>query len=188
LPGTSAEDPAGRDGPLNCRVADFAAGLSRKSPARARTPEPTPAAAREAMYRARVPSLPARRPSCAGCALSSAAAMSEPTQPAPLGPDPRDGIWAEVAYSLGPEDSATFVAKIPRDFVTEILQRPDDEFIRFNFVRWIDEEDGEPYGKEEDREVGTDHYLYLRKSTVFCIEPLRGEFVAKWDATLPDYP
>lgn len=109
--------------------------------------------------------------------------------PNPTNPltDPREGIWAEIVYCPPGEDSSTFVAKIPDDFEATIFSLPDEAFVRFNFVRWLDE-DGMPYGKEEDDEVGTDHYFFLRKSTIYCIEPIRGEFVAKWDSTLPDFP
>ena len=96
-------------------------------------------------------------------------------------------IWAEIVYTPPGDSPVTFVARIPQDFESTILSLPDSAFIRFDYVRWLDE-DGIPYGKEIDDEVGTDHYLYLRKGTVYCIEPIRGEFVKKWDATLPDFP
>lgn len=105
---------------------------------------------------------------------------------APLSPASRPGIWAEVAYAPPGEPAQTFISRIPEDFETSILQAPESAFIRFEFVRFFDES-GVPYAKEEDDEVGTDHFFWLKRSLVFCIEPIRGQYVAKWDGTLPEF-
>ena len=92
--------------------------------------------------------------------------------------------WIEVVFCPpgGDEQSSSFVARTDLD---AFLAAPDSTFWRFDYVRWLDDEE-HALPNESDDGYGTDHYFYLRKSTIYRVEPVRGEFVAQWDSTLPD--
>lgn len=96
--------------------------------------------------------------------------------------------WVEVEYCPpnGSEPPNSFVARIDDDLEVSIFNQPEDAFIRFEFVRWLDEDES-PVPNEDDGGFGTDHYFFLRKSTIFRVSPLRGEHLARWDNTLPGY-
>ncbi len=94
-------------------------------------------------------------------------------------------MWVEVVYCPpgGGEESASFVARTDLD---GFLAADDGEFWRFEYVRWLDENE-QPTPNELDDGFGTDHYMYIRKGVIYRVDPIRGEYVARWDDTVPPY-
>lgn len=101
------------------------------------------------------------------------------------------GTWVRVTYEALNEGLYHFVARIDGDIKEWIFDRTGDEFIRFDYVRWLDGEEEEvdrpEFSKnEEDDESGSDHYIYLRQRSVIQVEGIREAFVEFWNATIAE--
>jgi hypothetical protein len=101
------------------------------------------------------------------------------------------GTWVRVAYEAHGEGLFYFVARIEGDLAATIFDRKPDEFVRFDFVRWLDAEEEDinrpEFSKnEEDDESGSDHYVYLRQRSILQVEPIREAFVEFWNATIAE--
>ena len=97
--------------------------------------------------------------------------------------------WVRVTYEGDSEGLFVFVAQIEADLQQSIFGRGPEEFVRFNYVRWLEAEeedvDRPEFTKnEEDDESGSDHYIYLRQRKIIQIEPIREAFVEFWNATI----
>lgn len=78
-------------------------------------------------------------------------------------------------------NSSMFVAKAD---LKALFKASDKKFLRFDFVRWI-HEDG-PMNNEHDIYYGSDHWCWIKKSDIIRVEVVRGEYIKRWDKTLPD--
>ena len=101
------------------------------------------------------------------------------------------GTWVRVTYEALNEGLYHFVGRIDGEVKDVIFARAGDEFIRFDYVRWLDgeEEEGDrpEFSKnEEDDESGSDHYIYLRQRSIIQIELIRDAFVEFWNATIAE--
>ena len=101
------------------------------------------------------------------------------------------GTWVRVTYEGESEGLFVFVARVEGDINDAIFARGPEEFVRFDYVRWIeaeeDDADRPEFTKnEEDDESGSDHYIYLRQRTIIQVEPIRDVFVEFWNATIAE--
>jgi len=99
--------------------------------------------------------------------------------------------WVRVTYETAAEGLFYFVARVDGDVRAAIFDKSPDDFVRFDFVRWLDAEDEEvdrpEFTKnEEDDESGSDHFIYLRQRSIVQIEPIREAFVEFWNATIAE--
>jgi hypothetical protein len=97
--------------------------------------------------------------------------------------------WIRVTYEGNSEGLFVFVAQIEDDLREVVFNRSPDDFVRFNYVRWLegeeDDVDRPEFTKnEEDDESGSDHFIFLRQRTIIQIEPIRDAFVEFWNATV----
>ena len=84
------------------------------------------------------------------------------------------GTWVRVTYEALNEGLYHFVARIDGDIKDHIFARGGDEFLRFDYVRWLDGEEEEvdrpEFSKnEEDDESGSDHYIFLRQRAIIQV-------------------
>jgi hypothetical protein len=98
--------------------------------------------------------------------------------------------WVRVMYETQGEGLFYFVARVEGD-LEEALRRGPDDFVRFDFVRWLDGEEEDinrpEFSKnEEDDESGSDHFIYLRHRAILQVEPIREAFVEFWNATIAE--
>ena len=101
------------------------------------------------------------------------------------------GTWVRIAYSVDGEGMFNFVARLDGSLEEAVLGRRPEEFVRFDFVRWLDGEDEDQdrpefTKNEEDDESGSDHYVYLRQGRIILIEPIREAFIEFWNATISE--
>jgi hypothetical protein len=101
------------------------------------------------------------------------------------------GTWVRVTYEGESEGLFVFVARVTGDLGEAIFSRGPEEFVRFDYVRWLEGEeedvDRPEFSKnEEDDESGSDHYIFLRQRTIIQIEPIRDVFVEFWNATIAE--
>ena len=94
------------------------------------------------------------------------------------------GTWVRVTYEARGEGLYHFVARIDGDVHEAIFNRPPDEFLKFDYVRWLDGEDEEvdrpEFSKNEaDDESGSDHCIYLRQRSILQVEPIREAFSSR---------
>lgn len=99
--------------------------------------------------------------------------------------------WVRVTYEARNEGLYHFVGRIDGDFETAIFSRGLDEFLRFDYVRWLDADEEDPdrpeFSKnEEDDESGSDHFIYLRQRAILQVEGIRDAFVEFWNATIAE--
>ena len=99
--------------------------------------------------------------------------------------------WVRVTYESQNEGLYHFVARVDSDLQAAIFARGPDEFIRFDYVRWLDAEEDEvdrpEFSKnEEDDESGSDHYIFLRQRSILQVELIREAFVEFWNATIAE--
>ena len=99
--------------------------------------------------------------------------------------------WVRVTYEGESEGLFVFVARVDGDIAEAIFNHAPEEFVRFNYVRWLEggEEDvdrPEFTKNEEDDESGSDHFIYLRQRAIIQIEPIREAFVEFWNATIAE--
>ena len=97
--------------------------------------------------------------------------------------------WIRVTYEGEGEGLFVFVAQIDGDLREAVFSRKPEDFVRFNYVRWLEGEEGnddrpEFTKNEEDDESGSDHFIYLRQRTIIQVEPIREAFVEFWNATI----
>lgn len=101
------------------------------------------------------------------------------------------GTWVRVTYEAANEGLYHFVARIDGEMAESIFGRLPDEFVRFDYVRWLDGEeedvDRPEFSKnEEDDESGSDHVIFLRQRAIIQVEPIRDAFVEFWNATIAE--
>ena len=99
--------------------------------------------------------------------------------------------WVRVTYEAEGEGLFYFVGRVDGDAQQAIFDRRPDEFVRFDYVRWLDGEEEDvsrpEFSKnEEDDESGSDHYIYLRQRAILQVEPIREAFVEFWTATIAE--
>jgi hypothetical protein len=99
--------------------------------------------------------------------------------------------WIRVTYESRNEGLYHFVARIHGELQDVVFARGADEFIRFDYVRWLDAEEDEvdrpEFSKnEEDDESGSDHFIFLRQRAILQVEPIRDAFVEFWNATIAE--
>ena len=97
--------------------------------------------------------------------------------------------WVRVTYEGESEGLFVFVAQVEGGLEEAVFRRSPEEFVRFNYVRWLDGEEEEvdrpEFTKnEEDDESGSDHYIFLRQRTIIQVEPIRDAFVEFWNGTV----
>lgn len=101
------------------------------------------------------------------------------------------GTWVRVTYEVAGEGLFHFVGRIEGSLDDAIFSRRPDDFVRFDYVRWLDgdEEDAnrpEFTKNEEDDESGSDHYVFVRQRVILLVEPIREVFVEFWTATIAE--
>ena len=101
------------------------------------------------------------------------------------------GTWVRVTCEAEGVGLVFFVARVDGPLGATILERSPDEFVRFEYVRWLPDENEEidrpEFTKnEEDDESGSDHFIYLRQRTIIQIEPIREAFADFWEGTISE--
>jgi hypothetical protein len=101
------------------------------------------------------------------------------------------GTWLRVTYEVQGEGLFYFVGRIDGSLEEAVFDKRPDDFVRFDYVRWLDAEDEDvdcpEYSKnEEDDESGSDHCIYVRQRTIIQIEPIREVFAEFWNATIDE--
>ena len=99
--------------------------------------------------------------------------------------------WVRVTCEAEGVGLVFFVAKVEGSLEEEVLRRAPDDFVRFDYVRWLPDESEEvdrpEFTKnEEDDESGSDHFIYLRQRKIIQIEPIREAFVDFWNGTVAE--
>jgi hypothetical protein len=99
--------------------------------------------------------------------------------------------WVRVTYEGEGEGLFVFVAQIQDGLREAIFDKNPEDFVRFDYVRWLEGEeedvDRPEFTKnEEDDESGSDHFIYLRQRAIIQVEPIREAFVEFWNATIAE--
>src|SRR5262245_51089397 len=99
-------------------------------------------------------------------------------------------MWVRVTYEGHGEGLFVFVARVEGNLQEAIFDHAPDQFVRFDYVRWLemdDEVDRPEFTKnEEDDKSGSDHCIFLRQRAIIQIEPIREAFIEFWNATLAE--
>lgn len=101
------------------------------------------------------------------------------------------GTWVRVTCEAEGVGLVFFVARVPGILEEAVLERRPDEFVRFDYVRWLPDDnedvDRPEFSKnEEDDESGSDHFIYMRQRKIIQIEPIREAFTDFWEGTIAE--
>jgi hypothetical protein len=99
--------------------------------------------------------------------------------------------WVRVTCEAEGVGLLFFVARVTGGIEQDILERSPDEFVRFEYVRWLPDEnedvDRPEFTKnEDDDESGSDHFIFLRQRKIIQIEPIREAFADFWNGTISE--
>jgi hypothetical protein len=90
--------------------------------------------------------------------------------------------WVELLYFDGVEIHNSY-GTIDGAIEEAILNKKETEWVRLNNVRYLSE-DGTAMGRYEDDVVGTEHYFFLRASSIVRVALIRQD-VTFWKAGVP---